>query len=112
MKIKKNDNVMVIAGRDRGKSGIVERVYKDDSKIVVKGIQVMKKHVKPSRKNPQGGIIDLNQKIDVSNISIICPNCGKLTRIGYKIDKSAKIRICKKCKVSIEGGAKTGSATK
>lgn len=106
MKIKKNDNVMVIVGKDRGKSGIVESVFPAFKKAVVKGIHIMKKHVKPSKKNPQGGIIDMNMKLDISNLMLICPNCGKLTRIGYKIEKAGKIRVCKKCNVSVEAGAK------
>lgn len=105
MKIKKNDNVMVIVGKDRGKSGIVERVF-PDNKVVIKGIHVMKKHIKPSKKNPQGGIIDINKKLDVSDVMLVCPNCGKRTRIGYKIDKNVKLRICKKCAQSVEGGVK------
>jgi large subunit ribosomal protein L24 len=106
MKIKKNDNVMVIVGKDRGKSGIVESVFPVEEKAVVKGIHIMKKHVKPSKKNPQGGIIDMNMKLDISNLMLVCPNCGKLTRIGYKIEKGVKIRICKKCSVSVEVGVK------
>ena len=101
MKIKKNDNVMITVGKDRGKSGIVERVF-PDAKVVVKGIHIMKKHVKPSKKNPQGGIIDINKKIDISDVMLVCPNCGKRTRVGYKIEKDIKTRICKKCSGSVE----------
>ncbi|MCX6808739.1 MAG: 50S ribosomal protein L24 [Candidatus Berkelbacteria bacterium] len=108
MKLKKNDNVLVIGGRDKGKSGVIERVFPKDSRIVVKGIAIAKKHVKPSRKSPQGGIIDINLKITVSNVMIICPSCGKPTKIAYKgtnNDKN-KLRICKKCGQSLEGGIK------
>lgn len=97
--------MMISVGKDRGKSGIVERVF-SDNKVVIKGIHIMKKHVKPSKKNPQGGIIDINKKIDVSDVMLVCPNCGKNTRVGYKIDKKVKIRICKKCLQSVESGAK------
>ncbi len=102
MKIKKNDNVKVIIGKDSGKSGLVEAVFADLNKVIVKGIHIQKKHIKPSQKNPQGGIIDINKKLDVSDVMLICPNCGKTTRIGYKIEKDKKIRICKKCKQSVE----------
>jgi len=106
MKIKKNDNVMVIAGKDRGKTGIVQSAFPKEDKIVVKGIAMAKKHIKPSRKNPQGGIIDINLKVDISNAQIICPACGKPTRVGYKVSDKGKIRFCKKCKQSLESVSK------
>ncbi|MEI8143533.1 MAG: 50S ribosomal protein L24 [Candidatus Berkelbacteria bacterium] len=107
MKIKKNDNVTVIAGKDRGKVGVVERVFVEANKIIVKGVAIAKKHVKPSRKNPQGGIIEINQKIAVSDVMITCPNCGKLTKVGYKfLEDKTKVRICKKCGQGIENGSK------
>ena len=102
MKIKKNDNVIVIAGRDLGKSGVVDAAFPKEQKVVVKGVGVYKKHIKPSRKNPRGGIIDINRKIDSSNLSIVCPSCGKPTRVGYKLSDKNKIRICRKCSQSIE----------
>lgn len=104
MKIKKNDNIAVIAGKDKGKSGIVERVFPSDGRLVVKGIAIAKKSVKPSRKAPQGGIIEINQKIDSSNVMILCPSCGKLTKVAYKVTEKGKIRVCKKCNQSLEGG--------
>lgn len=106
MKLKTNDNVLIIAGKDKGKSGVIERVFPKDEKIVVKGIGIAKKHLKPSRKNPSGGIIEINQKISVSKAMIICPSCGKPSKISYKITDNAKIRLCKKCNQSLEGGNK------
>jgi len=106
MKLKKNDNVMILTGKDRGKTGLIERVFPEIDKMVVKGIAAAKKSVKPSRKNPQGGIIDINQKIQASNVMIICPSCGKPTKIAYKITDKTKIRICKKCSSSLESGVK------
>jgi large subunit ribosomal protein L24 len=106
MKIKKNDNVMIIAGKDKGKTGVVERVFPSMGKLVVKGIALAKKHVKPSKKNPSGGIIDINQKIEASNAMVVCPSCGKPTRVGYNVSEKGKIRICKKCSQSVEGGTK------
>ena len=103
MKLKKNDNVMILAGKDKSKSGVIERVFLSEGKIVVKGIGLAKKHVKPSKKNPQGGIIEINQKINASNAMIICAACGKATKIGYKVSEKGKIRICKKCGQSLEG---------
>jgi len=102
MKIRKGDNVSVITGKDLGKSGVIERVFPQENKIVVKGVAIAKKHVKPSKRNPQGGIIEINQKINASNVAPICPNCGKISRIGYEVKNGVKIRVCKKCKQSIE----------
>lgn len=102
MKIRKGDNVKILVGKDSGKSGVVEAVFLDQNKVVVKGIHLLKKHIKPSQKNPQGGIIDINKKIDVSDVMLICPSCGKNTKVSYKIEKDSKIRICKKCKASVE----------
>lgn len=106
MKIKKTDNVMVLAGKDKGKTGIVERVFLDEDRLVVKGIAMAKKHIKPSKKNPQGGIIDINLKIDSSNVMIVCPSCGKPTKVSMKVSEKGKIRTCRKCKQSIEGATK------
>ena len=107
MKIRKNDNVMILAGKDKGKTGPVDKVFPDLGKLVVKGIAMTKKHVKPSQKNPQGGIIDINMKINASNAAIVCPSCGKPTRVGYKFtENNKKIRICKKCSQSIESAVK------
>jgi len=106
MKLKKNDNVAVIAGKDKGKSGVIERVFPNDNKIIVKGIGIAKKHVKPSKANPQGGIIDINRKIDVSDVMMICQSCGKLTKVSYKITEKAKERVCRKCGQGLENGVK------
>jgi len=97
-KIKKGDLVMVIAGKDRGKKGKVEKVLTKKKKAIVTGINILKKHVRPSNKNPKGGIIEFPAPIDISNLMIICSKCNKPTRIGYKfIKNNQKIRICKKC---------------
>ena len=102
MKIKKNDTVKILSGKDHGKTGVVDFVFPVTNKIMVKGISVVKKHLKPSKKNPSGGIIDINQKINASNAIIVCPSCGKATRVGYSVVKNTKIRVCKKCQKSLE----------
>lgn len=102
MKIKKGDTVKILAGKDQGKTGIVDFVFPKEGKLIVKGIQSIKKHLKPSKKNPSGGIIDMNQKIDASNAILVCQNCGKFTKIKYNVAKEAKIRLCKKCDKSVE----------
>ena len=102
MKIKKNDNIFVISGKDSGKKGVVQRVLTKENKIVVSGINIAKKHLKPSRKNPHGGILDVTVPINISNAMVICPNCLHPVRIGYKIKNSQKERICRKCSTSLD----------
>lgn len=106
IRIKKGDTVKVLAGKDSGKTGVVEFVNISEKKLLVKGINMYKKHVKPNKKYPTGGIIDINKGIEISNLILVCPNCGKNTRVAYKIEDNTKIRVCKKCDKSIEGGAK------
>lgn len=101
MKIKKGDQVTVLSGRDRGKVGAITRLLTKDKKVVVGGLNIYKKHLKPSRRTPQGGIVDYNAPMHISNVALICPTCGKKTRVGYKIEQGKKIRICKKCSKSI-----------
>ena len=106
LRIKKGDSVKILAGKDSGKTGVVESVLTEQGKVVVKGINMFKKHVKPSQKYPTGGIIDINKGLNVSNVMVVCPNCGKNTKVQFEINSDSKIRICKKCGKSIEGGAK------
>jgi large subunit ribosomal protein L24 len=102
MKIRKGDNVLVILGKDRGKTGLVERVVRESGKIVVASVQTAKKHVKPSKKHPSGGIIEIQMPVPASNVMLICPSCGKSTRVGVDRSKENAIRICVKCKKSIQ----------
>ena len=106
MKIKKNDNVAIIAGKDKGKTGVVERVFKAENKVSVAGVAVYKKSVKPSKKAPKGGIIEINAKIPASNVAIICPSCSKITRVGYSLNDDKKLRVCKKCEASLDAMSK------
>lgn len=101
MKIKKGDNVQIILGKDRGKKGIVELVNGKDKKVFVGGANLYKRHVR-KQGTIEGGIIDLPKPLDISNISLVCPNCKKLTRVGYSLVDKKKIRICKKCKKEIK----------
>jgi len=95
MKIKKGDKVKIILGKDRGKEGTVEFVLPEKNKVFVGGANLYKRHVKKMQ-NMEGGIIDLPKPMNVSNVSLICPNCKKLAKIGYKIVGKIKSRICKK----------------
>jgi large subunit ribosomal protein L24 len=97
MKIRKNDTVLIISGKDRAKKGKVVRVFPKINKIVVEGINLRKKHVRPKRTGEKGQIISLPLPIDVSDVKIICPKCGRAARIGYKVEAGEKVRVCKKC---------------
>lgn len=105
MKIKKGDKVQVLLGKDRGKVGTVEYVMAKEKKVFVGGANLYKRHVK-KMKDVQGGIIDIPKPLDVSNVALICPNCKKLTRVGYKTKGDIKSRICRKCKKELSN-AKT-----
>ena len=102
MKIKKNDTVLIIKGKDRGKTGKVTKSMPKSGKIVIAGLNVVKKHSRPNKKNPQGGIIDLHAPLFSSNVMVICQRCNKLTKVGYKLTEKSKLRICKKCGESLD----------
>ncbi len=97
MKIKKNDQVLIIAGNDKGKKGKVIRSIPVKSKIVVEGIALMKKHVKPKKSGQKGQMVSAPRAINISNVELVCSKCGKATRVGYEIVEGVKYRICKKC---------------
>ena len=98
MKIKKGDRVRVLSGKDRGKEGVVMRAMPAEGKVIVDGVNMVKKHQKPTRATMQGGIIDKDMPIPVANVAIVCPSCHKPTRVGYKVDTDGtKVRVCKKC---------------
>ena len=97
MKIRKGDNVQVLSGNDKDKTGEVLEVIPGTNKIIVKGINIRKKHVKPRKQGEEGGIIPVECAIHASKVNVVCPKCGKATRIGYEIEKDQKVRVCKKC---------------
>ncbi len=98
LKIKKGDRVRVLTGKDRGKDGNVTRVLPAAGKVIVDGVNVAKKHQRATKATMQGGIIDKDMPLPVANVAIVCPSCGKATRVGYKIDgDGTKVRVCKKC---------------
>lgn len=95
--VKKDDVVMVISGKDKGKKGRVIAAYPRENRVLVEGVNMVKKHQKPSQVNPQGGIIEKEAAIHVSNVMHIDPKSGKVTRIGYKVlDNGKKVRVAKK----------------
>jgi large subunit ribosomal protein L24 len=95
-KIKKGDSVKILAGKDSGRTGTVDRVLVKSGKVVVAGVNVYKRSVK-KQGDQQGGIIDLIKPVDASNVILVCPSCKKVTKVGFKIEGKEKIRICKKC---------------
>ena len=101
MKIKKGDNVLVLAGNDKGKAAKILKAFPKERKILVEGVNLKKRHVKPRKEGEQGQVIPVPMPLDISNVKIICPKCGKPTRIGYKIEKDRKFRVCKKCSSEI-----------
>lgn len=97
MKIKKNDQVLIISGKDKGRKGKVIEALPKQSKVVVENINLKKKHSRAKKSGEKGQIIELPVAFNVSDVKIICPKCGKAVRIGYKIEGKKKYRICKKC---------------
>ena len=97
-KIKKDDKVILLAGKDGGKIGTVMKVDMKKSRVIIEKINMIKKHSKPSQSNPQGGIIEKEASVHISNVMIVCNKCAEPTRIGKRIlEDGSKKRICKKC---------------
>lgn len=101
MKIRKNDNIRMLNGKDRGKTGKVLAIFPDSNKLVVEGLNLIKKHTRARKQGQKGQIIHKERAISVSSVALICKSCGKQTRIGYKFEGKNKIRICKKCKSEV-----------
>jgi large subunit ribosomal protein L24 len=97
MKIKKGDTVEVLSGNDKGKKGEVLEVIPKKDKVIVKGVNVRKKHIKPRKQGEEGGIISSECAIYSSKVAVVCPKCKKGVKVGYIIEKDEKVRVCKKC---------------
>ena len=96
--LRKNDNVLVITGKDRGKKGRVLKVLPEKNRLIVEGVNMIKRHTKPNPgKQVKGGIVEREASLHASNVQLVCPECGKMTRIGHRIDGDRKVRICRKC---------------
>jgi large subunit ribosomal protein L24 len=97
--IRKNDNVVVITGRDRGKKGRVLRVVPAKGRVIVEGVNFIKRHTKPNpRANVKGGIVEREAALHASNVQIVCPECNRPTRIGSRrLDDGSRVRFCRKC---------------
>jgi large subunit ribosomal protein L24 len=98
MKVVKNDSVLVVTGNSKGKKGKVLKVFPAEQRIIVEGVNFIKRHTKKSQKNPQGGIIEREAPIHVSNVKVVCSKCGKPARIGRKVlDNKKRVRVCRNC---------------
>ncbi|MDD3531822.1 MAG: 50S ribosomal protein L24 [Candidatus Shapirobacteria bacterium] len=104
MKIKKGDKVRVIAGKDRGREGVVDQALPKKNAVILPEINLYKKAVRPKKEGDKGGIIDVARPLDISKVMLICPKCHKPTRVGYQLSdkgknkKDGKLRVCKKCR--------------
>ena len=96
MHVKKGDTVKVISGKDKGKTGVVLAALPKKDRVLVEGINIIKKHTKPNQANPQGGIVSQEAAIHVSNVMLIDPKSGEPTRVGYKVEDGKKVRVAKK----------------
>ena len=102
MKIKSNDKVKIIAGKDKGKKGKVAKIIISSGKIIIENVNLVKKHIKSKKQGEQGQKITVASPINISNVALICPKCNKQARVGYLVlENGEKHRICKKCKQDI-----------
>ena len=100
--IRRNDNVKIITGRDKGKEGRVLRVFTNDAKLLVEHVMMVKKHVRPNpQRNIKGGIAEQESRIAISNVQLVCPTCGPV-RIGHEVRGDRKVRVCKKCDTTLD----------
>ena len=98
MHVKKGDKVVVLSGKDKGKEGTILRAKPAEGKVIVEGVAIVKKAVRPNPQNQQGGIVEQEAAIDASNVMLVCPKCGKPTRVGHGVaDKGKQVRVCTNC---------------
>jgi len=96
--IRRNDTVMVMAGRDSGKRGRVLKVLPATNRLIIEGVNIVKRHTRPNpQRNIKGGIVEREGSLHASNVQIVCPECGKATRVGHDVRGDRKVRICRKC---------------
>lgn len=101
MKLIKGDTVKIISGKDRGKTGTIFRVLTDRNKVMIDGLNVVKKHSKPRRQGEKGQVVEVPRPLAASNVMIVCSSCKEPTRVGSRIDGAKKVRYCKKCEAKI-----------
>lgn len=101
MRIIKGDKVKIITGKSKGKEGVVEKVYVRQGTLLIPGVNLYKKHIRKNEKMPQGGVVEMPRPLATGKVMLICPKCKSITRVGYKVEKNNKVRICKKCKSAL-----------
>lgn len=101
MKIKTGDNIIMLAGKDKGKKGKVIAVLPEREKVMVEGLNLLTRHQRPRRQGEKGQKVQVPRAVCVSNVSLVCPKCGKSTRVGYRIESGKKQRMCKQCDSAI-----------
>lgn len=101
MKIKKGDNVKVIRGKDKGKTGKVEKVFPKLGKVLIPNVNLFKRHLKARSEKQPSEIVTLTKPLPEESVALVCPKCHKITRVGFKLEKDVKSRICRKCKSEI-----------
>lgn len=97
MNIRKGDKVVVIAGKDKGKEGRVLATFPQKERVMVEHLNMAKKAMRPTQQNPQGGLVDIEVPVHVSNVKLVCPKCSEATRVNVRRDDGSRIRVCKKC---------------
>ena len=112
MKVKKNDTVVVLTGKDAGKTGKVMTALPKENRVKVDGVNVQKKSRKARSANETSEIVSQIGAIDASNVMVVCPACGKATRVGYKVIDGKKVRVCKKCEASLDAAPEAKKAEK
>lgn len=100
MKLKKGDNVKIIKGKDRGKTGAVLKIIAHDNRIIVDGLNLFIKRARPKKAGQKGETVSLPRPLAVSNVQLVCRNCKEATRVGYRFEGTEKVRYCKKCQAS------------
>ncbi len=101
MKLLKGDNVIMLSGKDRGKKAKILAVIPESGKVILEGLNMIKRHTKPRQQGKSGQIVSKERAVSAASVAIICKSCNKATRVGYSIDGDTKIRICKKCKSAV-----------
>lgn len=101
MKIKKGDNVQIMAGKDSGKQGKVLKVDLKGGEVTVEGLNLFKKHQRPKKQGDKGEVVAISKPVRISNVMLVCGSCAKPARVGYKIENESKSRYCKKCQATV-----------
>jgi large subunit ribosomal protein L24 len=101
MKLKKGDTVLVTKGKDKGKQGNIEKIFPKTGKVLIPEVNLYKRHIKKNVTGQASEIVTITKPVPAANVALICPKCKKQTRIGYKVEKGLKIRVCRKCKKEI-----------